>query len=153
MNTLGLSDIGRVETSGTSSNRDVSTNTYSPSPTEAPAMSMMNMATPEPSYVVVEYASTMRLYAKPYPWMSEDIVSRSGNGLIVRDTPTEKRSIIETKVSKLLEEKSVTSSIVTYQMMQKIAVDPERLFYLVPVLEYTTDTGEKIRISLIRGFR
>ena len=105
------------------------------------------------SYPLPEYASTMRLYAKPESWSSDEIGSRSGSDMLVNDTPTEKRSIIEAKVNKLLEGKTIVSSKVDYRVMSKIAVNPEKLFYLVPVIEYTTDTGEYILISLIRGFR
>lgn len=105
------------------------------------------------SYPLPEYASTMRLYAKPESWSSDEIGSRSGSDMLVNDTPTEKRSIIEAKVNKLLEGKTIVSSKVDYRVMSKIAVNPQKLFYLVPVIEYTTDTGEYILISLIRGFR
>ncbi len=154
MNSMDLSTSPLEDRDSASANREVSPYAdASPPPSDAPTMAMMTMSTPEPSYIIPEYATTMRLYAKSDMWASEEILTRSGSGIIVRDTPTEKRSIIESKVAKLLEGKNIISAIVDYQLMQKIAVDPDKLFYLLPVLEYTTDTGEKIRISLIRGFR
>jgi hypothetical protein len=45
----------------------------------------------------------MRLYAKADAWTNEDISTRSGTGLIIRDLPTEKISLIRTKAEKLLE--------------------------------------------------
>ena len=115
---------------------------------------MMRMsAVAQATYTLPEYASTMRLYAKPGIWTSEEIASRSGSGLIVRDLPTEKRSYMTTRSDHALSGKSGVSSTLSYRVLRKIATDGDHLSYLVPVLEYTTDTGEKISLSLIRGYR
>ena len=105
------------------------------------------------TYTLPEYASTLRLYAKPDIWTSEEIASRSGSGLTVRDLPTEKRSYMTTRSDRSLDGKTILSSTISYQVLSKIATDPDNLFYLVPVVEYTTDTGEKISLSLVRGYR
>ena len=115
---------------------------------------MMQMSTvARATYTLPEYASTMRLYAKPGTWTSEEIASRSGSGLTVRDLPTEKRSYMTTRSDRALSGKSIVSSALSYRVLSRIATDRDHLSYLVPVVEYTTDTGEKISLSLVRGYR
>lgn len=158
MNSLDISDVSK-EISPESvippvaPTPTVSTTTYDHALAGTASPMMMKSMPAIVSYPLPEYASTMRLYAKPGAWSADEIASRSGSGIVVRDTPTEKRSVIETKSMKILEGKTIVSSKVEYRVMSKIAVNPEKLFYLVPVVEYTTDTGEHIFISLIRGFR
>ena len=54
------------------------------------------------SYPIPSYPSMMKLYTKDDPWTSDEIISRSGSGIITLDISTEKEAALIKKIEKIL---------------------------------------------------
>jgi hypothetical protein len=99
------------------------------------------------------YPSTMNIYIKPEPWTSEEIDSRSGSGLIVKEVSTERYSIIDNKYRVALWWAKGINAKIIYKSHVKILRNTTPSFYLIPSMEYTLENGEKIYIPLIRWYQ
>ena len=114
---------------------------------------MMKALPPLSIYMIPEYATIMKVYAKPDVWTSTEIDMRSGSGLVVSEVLTEQREYLEKKSRRAIGESRVSWAMITYRVMSKIVRDRVDHSYLVPVIAFTKEDGEEILISLIRGFR
>jgi hypothetical protein len=107
-------------------------------PLTPPSLTDILTYTPS-SYPVPTYPESMILYMKPDAWTEVERNSRTGSGIITKEFPTEKRSVIQNKANSLIAGRRVFSSLIIYRSMSKITPDTEKYFYLVPVLEVTIE--------------
>jgi hypothetical protein len=106
-----------------------------------------------PVDIALEYPSIMKLYSKSEPWTSDEISTRTGSGLIVREVSTEKKSLILQQSYAKASLGNIVSSKIVYLPLSKMVRDPTLSYYLVPTIEHTLESWEKYTISLIRWYR
>lgn len=99
------------------------------------------------------YPSVMNIYTKPTPWTNEEILKRSWSGLIIKESPTEKYSILENRAKTLAGWKKILSYSIVYHPRAKISRDTIESYSLVPTIEYTLEWWSIIISPLIRGYR
>ncbi len=101
--------------------------------------------------ITPSYPSIMKIYSKTDAWTESEIASRSGSGLTIREVSTEKSSIISRKIQNLTLGKTITTTEITY--LERARLWQNSTHDLIPVIRYSTDTGDIIIIPLVRGYR
>lgn len=149
LDTTAVPATAKMQASPYSADVIDTTSTYSPI---SGRMAPMMVAIPE--IQIPEYSPSMNIYIKSGSWENAEIVTQSGSGIIIRNMPTEKLSILRKKVDSILAGKEISwAPTIIYQIRKKIIIEPGNPSYLIPVIEYPTLWWEKISIPLIRGFR
>ena len=84
---------------------DIIDTAYTDSPVSG-RMAPMMIAIPE--IQIPEYSPSMNIYIKSGSWENAEIVTQSGSGIIIRNMPTEKLSILRKKVDSILAGKEIS---------------------------------------------